>query len=104
VDSDANSGVSAVALAPVAVLPKYQRRRIGGRLIRHGLDLLRKQEEKIVIVVGHPDYYPRFGFSTGWARRLTSPFPTEALMAMQLRPGTLEDLKGQVVYPPAFGI
>ncbi len=54
--------IDAVALAPVAVLPEYQRVGVGGRLIRKGLEMLRARGEKIVIVVGHPDYYPLFGF------------------------------------------
>jgi putative acetyltransferase len=96
--------VPAVALAPVAVLPVYQRRGIGGRLIRHGLKLLRGQGEKIVIAAGHPGYYPRFGFSTGKASSLQSPFPAGAFMAMELSAGGLDGVRGSVVYPPAFGI
>jgi len=95
---------SAVALAPVAVLPEHQRRGIGGRLIRHGLELLRDHGEKIVVVLGHPDYYPRFGFSTEKARSLESPFPAEAFMAIELSPGALDGVRGTVVYPAAFGI
>jgi putative acetyltransferase len=96
--------VPAVALAPLAVLPEHQRRGIGGRLIRSGLDLLRDRGEKIVIVVGHPNYYPRFGFSTGKALSLESSFPPEAFMAMELSPGALDGLRGAVVYPAPFGI
>jgi putative acetyltransferase len=96
--------VSAVALAPVAVLPEHQRRGIGGRLVRHGLELLQGRGEKIAIVVGHPDYYPRFGFSTEKARSLESPFPREAFMAIELSTGALQGIRGAVVYPPAFGI
>jgi putative acetyltransferase len=60
---EAPSGLmAAVALAPVAVLPDHQRKGIGQRLIVHGLELLKDRGEQIVIVVGHPDYYPRFGF------------------------------------------
>lgn len=62
--------VPAAALAPVAVLPDHQRRGIGEQLIRHGLDLLRARGERIVIVLGHPGYYPRFGFSSQKARSL----------------------------------
>jgi putative acetyltransferase len=96
--------VSAVALAPMAVLPGHQRRGIGERLIRHGLNLLRGRGEQIVIVLGHPDYYPRFGFSSQRARSLASPFPPEALMAMELRPGALDGIRGKVRYPGAFGL
>jgi putative acetyltransferase len=99
-----NGEVSAVALAPVAVLPDHQRRGIGEQLIRHGLDLLRARGERIVIVLGHPGYYSRFGFSTEKARFLESPFPTEAFMAMELSSGALEGIRGKVRYPAAFGL
>jgi putative acetyltransferase len=88
----------------MAVLPGHQRRGIGERLIRHGLNLLRGRGEQIVIVLGHPDYYPRFGFSSQRARSLASPFPPEALMAMELRPGALDGIRGKVRYPGAFGL
>ena len=102
---DARNGpVEAAALAPMAVLPGHQRRGIGGQLIRHGLDLLRDREERIVIVLGHPNYDPRFGFSTGKARSLASPFSPEAFMAMELRAGALDGVRGKVRYPAAFGL
>ena len=100
----ASNRVPAVALAPVAVLPEQQRRGIGGKLVKHGLDLLRRQGEQIVIVLGHPDYYPRFGFSTEKARSLASPFRPEAFMALELRPGALEGVCGKVRYSDAFGL
>jgi len=96
--------VSAVALAPVAVLPEHQRKGLGGLLIQHGLQLLRARGERIVIVLGHPEYYLRFGFSTAKASSLESPFPPEAFMAMELSPGALEGVQGRVIYPPAFGL
>jgi putative acetyltransferase len=96
--------VPAVALAPMAVLPEEQDRGIGGKLIRHGLDWLRGAGEEIVIVIGHPAYYPRFGFSADKARSLASPFPPEAFMALELRPGALDGVQGKVMYPDAFGL
>lgn len=102
---DTSTGlVSAVALAPVAVRPDRQREGTGSRLIQHGLGLLRDRGERIVIVVGHPDYYPRFGFSREKAKFLHSPFPPEVFMAMELSPGALDGIRGSVVYPAAFGI
>ena len=94
--------IPAVALAPMAVVPEVQRQGIGGRLIEHGLDALRSLRERIVIVVGHPTYYPRFGFSSERARGLGSPFPPDAFMALELTPGALEGTRGWVKYPRAF--
>jgi putative acetyltransferase len=96
--------VPAVALAPMAVLPDYQRHAIGTRLAREGLDVLRGLGERIVIVVGHPAYYPRFGFSSETARSLEGPFSREAFMALELEPGALDGVSGRVRYPNAFGI
>ena len=96
--------VSAVALAPVAVLPEYQRKGIGQRLITHGLDMLRGRGERIVIVLGHPSYYPRFGFSTQKAVLLEAPFPREAFMALELVDGALAGVQGRVIYPPPFSV
>jgi putative acetyltransferase len=96
--------LSAVALAPVAVLPGHQRKGIGSLLVQRGLELARGRDEEIVIVAGHPDYYPRFGFSSAQAKSLESPFPREAFMALELRLGVLNGIEGSVVYPSAFGI
>jgi putative acetyltransferase len=96
--------VSAAALAPMAVLPEHQRRGIGGQLIRHGLNLLGGRGEQIVIVVGHPGYYPGFGFSSEKARSLESPFPPDVFMALELSPGALNGVRGKVKYPAAFGV
>jgi len=96
--------VSAVALAPMAVLPTHQRKGIGQLLVRHGLNMLRGMGENIVIVVGHPDYYPRFGFSSDAASSVQGPFPREVFMAMELYAGALAGVEGTVVYPAPFGI
>lgn len=96
--------VRALALAPVAVLPGHQRRGIGGQLIEAALEEGRRLGFEAVIVLGHPAYYPRFGFSVALARRLASPFQGEAFMALELVPGALAGQAGTVTYPPAFGI
>jgi putative acetyltransferase len=96
--------IAAVALAPMAILPEYQRRGIGGQLIRRGLDILRSQGEEIVFVVGHPEYYPRFGFSAAQARALDNPFSSDAFMMLELRAGALAGVRGRVRYPKPFGI
>jgi putative acetyltransferase len=96
--------VPAVALGPVAVLPRWQRTGIGSALIREGLEVCRQHGESIVIVVGHPRYYPRFGFSHKLARNLRCPFFGKAWMALELRPGALSGLTEIVRYPPAWGM
>ena len=96
--------VPAVSLAPMAVLPAYQRQGVGSQLIRTGLDLVRGLGEQIVVVVGHPAYYPRFGFSSETAGGLEGPFSREALMALELTPGSLQAVRGRVRYPAAFGV
>ena len=100
----ATGTVSALALAPMAVLPEFQRQGIGSARVRHGLDECRRQGHRIVVVLGHPDFYPRFGFSAKLAERLTSPFHGgDAFMALELTPGALEGVTGRVQYAPPFG-
>jgi putative acetyltransferase len=94
--------VHALALAPMAVVPDYQRQGIGSQLVRRGMEACKEQGHRIVVVVGHPQYYPRFGFSTRLAARLASPYAGEAFMAAELVPGALADASGRVVYPPPF--
>ena len=96
--------VDAVSLAPMAVLPDYQRQGIGSKLVKAGLQTCRQQGHMIVVVLGHPEFYPRFGFSADLARPLESPFGGgEAWMAMDLVPGALTGAAGSVKYPPPFG-
>lgn len=93
-----------LALAPVSVLPEWQRRNVGSRLIRGGLAACRDRGHRAVIVLGHPDYYPRFGFSAAAASRLKSPFPGPHFMALELVPGALAGVEGEVRYPAPFGV
>jgi putative acetyltransferase len=96
--------VAAVSLAPMAVLPDHQGHQIGSDLVRRGLTALRERGERIVIVLGHKEYYPRFGFTAEKARYLASPFPPDAFMALELAAGALDGLRGTVKYPNAFGL
>jgi putative acetyltransferase len=96
--------VPAVALAPVAVLPEYQRQGIAGTLIHRGIASMRKRGECIILVLGYPEYYERFGFAAETARHIESPFPPEAFMAMELSPEALAGIRGKVKYPAAFGL
>jgi putative acetyltransferase len=104
IETNDQASIPAVALAPIAVLPDQQGQSIGSELIKHGLDWLREQGEQIVIILGHPEYYSRFGFSTAKASSLASPFPPEAFMALELNPGALDGIYGRVRYPKAFAL
>jgi putative acetyltransferase len=94
--------VPALALAPMSVRPDRQRGGIGSALVRTGLGLARRNGWQAVIVLGHPAYYPRFGFSAELGHRLKAPFSGAAFMALELTPRALTGDDGLVVYPPAF--
>ncbi len=95
--------VEALALAPMAVLPTHQRRGIGTKLVEEGLRACREAGHRIILVLGHPTFYPRFGFSAKLAEPLTSPFGSgESWMAVELVPGALTGVVGRVEYPPPF--
>lgn len=95
---------SAVALAPLAVHQDYQCLGIGGALVEEGLKECQRLGHRIVIVVGHPGYYPRFGFAPARERGITAPFPCpdNAFMALPLESGALDGVSGMVRYPTAF--
>lgn len=95
--------VSTLSLAPMAVRPDRQRRGVGSALVRHGLEQARSLGWQAVIVLGHPDYYPRFGFDAELAHKLAAPFSGDAFMALELTPDALRGTGGRIVYPPAFG-
>ena len=101
VDDDA---VPTLSLAPMCVHPDHQRSGIGSALVEVGLELARRREWQAVVVLGHPDYYPRFGFSAELASGLDSPFEGESFMALELVPDALDGDDGLVVYPAAFGL
>jgi putative acetyltransferase len=94
----------ALALAPVAVLPPAQRSGAGSALIRFGLDEARRLGHPGVIVLGHAEYYPRFGFSCASQFGITCPFevPDDHFMAIELKPGGLAGCSGVVGYRPEF--
>ncbi len=94
----------ALALAPMAVLPAWQRRGVGSALVRAGLDACRRLGHRIIIVLGHAEYYPRFGFRPAAPLGIRAPWnvPDEVFMALELAPGALEGVSGMVRYPAAF--
>ena len=94
--------VRAVALAPMCVATDRQRRGLGSALVRAGIQGVREAGYAAVIVLGHPEFYRRFGFSPDLAEKLESPFQGSAFMALELVPGALAGSRGKVTYPSAF--
>ena len=95
--------VPGLALAPLAVLPELQGRGIGSALVRRGLEVCKEQGHRVVVVLGHPPFYQRFGFSAQLAARLEAPYSgRESFLAVELVPGALDGITGRVVYPPPF--
>jgi putative acetyltransferase len=93
-----------MGLAPVAVIPSRQRSGIGTALVRTGLERCKELGAAAVVVLGHPDFYPKFGFSPAASFGLSCEYdvPQEAFMAIELRPGALRGVSGTVKYHAAF--
>jgi predicted N-acetyltransferase YhbS len=96
----------ALALAPCAVRTDRQREGVGGSVVRAALGAARSAGESAVVVLGHPSYYPRFGFTPCAEAGITAPpgahWPREAFLALPLDGARLP--RGRVRYPPAFGL
>lgn len=93
-----------LGLAPLAVLPDCQRQGIGTALMNAGLEECRQLGHERVIVLGHPDYYPRFGFERASRYRVRFEFeaPDEACMVLALQPGAFEGISGVAKYQPEW--
>lgn len=91
-----------LALAPMAVAPGLQRQGLGSDLVRAGLEFCREYGAHGVVVLGHVDYYPRFGFSAESAARVASPYAgSPAFMALALEDCAF-DARLTLAYPDAF--
>jgi len=97
--------LKAIGLAPMAVIPEHQRAGIGSALVRAGLEQCKQLGFVAVVVLGHPEYYPRFGFSPSSRFGIVSEYdvPEEVFMAMELHPNALDKKAGKVKYHAAFG-
>ena len=97
--------VVGMGLAPMAVLPNRQRHGIGSKLVRRGLEILRERGCPFVIVLGHPEYYPRFGFEPASLHRIACQWegvPDEAFMVLILDANAMEGVSGVAKYRDEF--
>jgi putative acetyltransferase len=102
--SDAGEPIPTTILSPLAVSPARQRQGIGDALARAAIDQTRAAGHTSMILIGHPTYYPRFGFqpASTWGIRLSFPIPDEVFMAIELVPGALASAAGVVTLPAVF--
>ncbi len=99
---DPESTLSISILAPLAVVPDVQNQGIGGKLIKHGLQVLLKAGVDLVFVLGYPTYYSRYGFQPAKKLGFDTPYPipeahADAWMFQTLRPGVIEAITGKVI-------
>lgn len=93
-----------LALAPMAVLPEFQKYGIGSKLVEAGLSKAKELGHKSVIVLGHEKFYPKFGFTPANKWNIKAPFniPTSSFMGLELEEGAFENVSGVVQYPADF--
>ena len=98
-------GLKMMGLAPMAVTPSRQRQGVGSALARAGLEECQRLGFGAVVVLGHPEYYPRFGFvpAARFDIRCEYAVPEEAFMVLELHPGYLHGASGTIKYHAAFG-
>lgn len=98
----AGQAMQIVCLAPVSVWPDRQKSGIGSSLIRASLEKLRQSGEDLVLVLGPPGYFPRFGFDAGLARKVQGPYAGAAFMALALSEAGSRDLPIEVAFATPF--
>lgn len=98
-----HEGFDILALAPMAVVPSQSHRGIGSELVQSALDAAKRMNYPAIAVVGHPEFYRRFGFepASKWQLRCNLPAPPEAVMAMELEAESLAG-GGNIIYPTQF--
>jgi len=93
-----------LGLAPMAVLSQYQNKGIGSKLVKAGLEHCQSLGYDAVVVLGHPNYYPKFGFvpSVKYGIKSECEVPDEVFMILELTPGSLKNYEGVIKYHDAF--
>ena len=103
--ADPKGEIKGMGLAPMSVLPDFQGRGIGSQLVRAGLEILSKRPISFIIVLGHPEYYPRFGFVPASGQGLTCQWPgvpDEAFMVLIFDDLVMSKASGMVKYREEF--
>jgi putative acetyltransferase len=103
-DTDREKKLQLLGLAPVAILPNYQRKGIGSALSQYSLTECFDRGFDAVFVLGHPEYYPRFGFSPASRKGFSCvyPVPDEVFMVLESREGCLDGFRGLIRYRSEF--
>ena len=105
IDYTDGSHIKGWGLAPLAVLPEFQKQRVGSHLVQAGLQELENRSQPFVIVLGHPEYYRQFGFEPAWQYGLTCDFTGENRDAFMIHfPGNdcFQKKPGRALYHPVF--
>lgn len=105
--SGTNDTVSTAILAPLAIVPEAQEQGIGAKLIKSGIAILSRSGVDLVFVLGHPEYYPRFGFTPAGRLGFEAPYPipnehANAWMVQALRPEVVGTVRGKVICADAL--
>ena len=102
--SENKNNLKIIGLAPMAVLSQYQNKGIGSKLVQTGLEHCKSLGYDAVVVLGHPDYYPKFGFVPSVKFGIKSEYdvPDEVFMILELTPGSLKHHEGVIKYHEAF--
>jgi putative acetyltransferase len=104
-EDETGRSISILMLSPLGVRPDRQNRGIGSALTTTAIEIARERSEPLIVVQGHPDYYPRFGFERGRPLGIEPPLKLGAIdkawMVLRL-PAWISGLRGRVVYPPVF--
>ena len=93
-----------IGLAPMAVLHQYQNKGIGSKLVKTGIEHCKSKNYDAIVVLGHPGYYPKFGFVPSVTYGIKSEYevPDEAFMILELVPNSLKDHQGIIRYHELF--
>lgn len=95
-----------LVLAPLAVLPSWQGKKVGENLLKELEKRAVQQDFPFISILGHPQYYSRFGYVSAEKYKVTAPFdvPAEAFMIRPLQPNALKNISGCIKYAQAFDV